>query len=485
MKGDSYKGKKVVVMGLGLFGGGEGAVRFFAERGACVVVTDIKGEAELAPVVERLRHLKGVEFHLGGHKEEDLLNADIVVVNPAVRDDSPFLAAAKEAGAEVTTEINLLFRHCRAKTVAITGTNGKSTTATLTHLLLKNLGLHSVLGGNIGGSLLPQISRFSQDHILVLELSSFQLERLTAEKRSPDISAILNLTPNHLDRHGDMQSYAAAKAGALIHQRSNDFAVLNGADGWFFWFRNRIKGHLAVFMDDYYDALQTAGADVFAGLFGDELCVGRGQPEWRAIVKGLFAHRGFGTEPVGHNTRNLLAASAAAFCTILRCGAEPDQCDFATALIKCADQFTPLPHRLEVVRQINGVLFVNDSIATNPESVMAALEAFGDKKVVLIAGGYDKGLGYERLARRLVGRTRLVVLFDTEGGRKIASALEEVGEVEFCFVDGMEEAVSEAAAVAQAGDVVLLSPACASFGMFANFAARGDAFKAAVANLED
>jgi len=484
MKEDSYEGRKVVVMGLGLFGGGEGAVRFFAERGASVVVTDIKGEAELAPVVQRLRDLQGVDFHLGGHKEDDFRNADIVVVNPAVRDDSPFLAAAKETGAEVTTEINLLFRHCPAKTVAITGTNGKSTTATLTHLLLKNLGLRAVLGGNIGGSLLPQIGSLSQEHILVLELSSFQLERLTAEGRSPDVSAVLNLTPNHLDRHGDMQSYAAAKAGALIHQKRGDFAVLNGADSWFFWFRSHIKGRLAVFMDNYYDALQTAGADVFAGLFGDELCVGRGQPEWRAIIKGLFTDRGFGTEPVGHNTRNLLAASATAFCTLLRCGVEPNKCDFATALAKCAEQFKPLPHRLEVVRQINGVLFVNDSIATNPESVIAALEAFADKKVVLVAGGYDKGLRYERLARRLAERTRFVVLFDTEGGRKIASALEDVGGVEFCFVDDMEEAVSKAAAVAQKGDVVLLSPACASFGMFPNFAARGDAFKAAVANME-
>ena len=485
MKQNTYKGRKVVVMGLGLFGGGEGAVRFFAERGASVVVTDIKEEAELAPVVERLRDLQGVELHLGEHREEDFRNADIVVVNPAVRDDSPFLAAAKEAGAEITTEINLLFRHCRAKTVAITGTNGKSTTATLTYLLLKNLGLRAVLGGNIGGSLLPQVSRLTHDHILVLELSSFQLERLAAEKRSPDVSAVLNLTPNHLDRHGDMESYAAAKAIALIHQKPCDFAVLNGADGWFPWFRSRVKGNLAVFMDNYYDALQTAGADVFAGLFGDELCVGRGRPEWRAIVRDLFAHRGFGTEPVGHNTRNLLAASATAFCTLLYRGTEPDRRDFATALAKCAEQFTPLPHRLEVVRQINGVLFVNDSIATNPESVMAALEAFADKKVVLIAGGYDKGLAYGQLARRLAERARFVVLFDTEGGRKIASALEEVGGVEFCFVADMEEAVSRAAAVAQTGDVVLLSPACASFGMFPNFAARGDAFKTAVANLED
>ena len=483
MSQKGYAGRRVVVMGLGLFGGGEGAVRFLCERGAEVVVTDLRKEEQLAPVLERLKGLPNLTLRLGRHEEEDFRGADMVVVNPAVPDDSPYLALAREAGAQLTTEINLFFRHCRAKITAITGTNGKSTTALLTHLLLDGLGIPSRLGGNIGTSLLPEVENFSPEEAVVLELSSFQLERLRWEAKSPHVCAVLNLTPNHLDRHPTMENYANAKAGGLDNQTEADFAVLNGQDGWFLWFRRRVKGRLSVFMDDYGDAAQTAGVSVVAGLKGDELCVGKERVVWRAIASNAIQYPGFTTRPVGHNMRNLVAAAACAFSTACRIGIDPSRLDFPSAIAKVAEKFHPLPHRLETVAKKNGVLFVNDSIATNPESVLAALATFPDRGIVLIAGGHDKGLDYTTLARHLTERAKKVVLLETEGGRKIAAALEAVGFGGILFAGDMEEAVRVAAEAAAPGDVVLLSPACASYGMFANFTERGEAFRAAVQKL--
>ncbi len=492
-----FDGERVVVMGLGLFGGGEGAARFFAERGARVLVTDLRPESDLRPALERLSDLPGVSFRLGGHDTSDFLNADVVVVNPAVPDDAPALAAARDAGVRLTTEMNLFFERCGAPIVGVTGTNGKSTTAALCHAFLRALGFDARLGGNIGGSLLSDVDDLAppnddrNGNVVVLELSSFQLERLRWTRKSPEIAVVLNLAPNHLDRHKTMEAYAEAKAAILDHQRPEDFAVLNAGDSWYEWFRVRARGRVRAFA-----AAPVRDADVSAVLDGGTLRLRTGAEDddgptldLRAAVERL-ARAGDGwrpgsdERPPGHNAINCLAAATAVCAALLRLRLRPREDELQRALESGLAAFEPLEHRLERVAEVEGVLFVNDSIATNPESVLAALDAFADRRVALIAGGHDKGLNYDALAKTVCERVRRLVLLESEGATKIMEAVRRVcgGRApETTRASDMNEAV-RAAAEAEA-EVVLLSPACASYGMFRNFEERGRAFREAVARL--
>ena len=226
MKARDLAGKRITVMGLGLLGGGVGVTRFLARQGADVTVTDLKDAETLAESVAKLDGLP-VAFRLGGHVDADFTNADLVVVNPAVPDGSPFLAKAREAGVALETEINLFVKLCPATLIGVTGSNGKSTTVSLLHHLLGAGDRRAWLGGNIGRSLLEDLAAIGPDDLVVLELSSFQLDRLRATRRSPAISVVLNLSPNHLDRHGTVEAYAHAKQAILANQRPTDFALLN------------------------------------------------------------------------------------------------------------------------------------------------------------------------------------------------------------------------------------------------------------------
>ncbi|MCX7704212.1 MAG: UDP-N-acetylmuramoyl-L-alanine--D-glutamate ligase, partial [Planctomycetota bacterium] len=483
----------------------EGAVRFFAERGASVLVTDLRKEKELN--IRSLSDLKNVEFRLGEHKEDDFKRAQIVVVNPAVSEDSKMLKIARESGAVLTTEINLFFERCRSEIIGITGTNGKSTTAALCHHILNGFDIPAHLGGNIGESLLPNVEKFSQEEVVVLELSSFQLERLRWTKRSPSVGAVLNLTPNHLDRHKTMEAYGEAKAAILDYQKRNDFAVLNPDDKYFHLFAKRVKGNLAIFEKDF--GKERTDAALKVGFSDGEIIVEirreRGEKEsfsveldflptdewgksWRAEAKG----------EVGHNALNLAAALGCAVSLLIRRKQKIEREEMKRALERATKEFRPLKHRLEKVAVVNGVEFINDSIATNPESVMAALSCYPARRVVLIAGGYDKGLSYQELAKDILKRVKSIVLIVSDGGLKIGEAmLKAVKEIEgaisdieseeipsFQFALTLEEAVKKAFKSASTGDVVLLSPACASYGMFANFEERGEAFKDFVLKLK-
>ena len=228
---ESVKGRQVTILGLGLFGGGAGAARYFAERGARVIVSDLRDAAALAESLEALEGLP-IEFRLGPRSggEEDFAGSDLVVVNPAVPPDSPALATAQRCGARLEAEINLLLRLCPAPVAAVTGTNGKSTTVALLGEMMRRTGRKTWVGGNLGGSLLPQVDEMAAGDIVVIEISSFQSQRLAWAGLSPHLGAVLNLTPNHLDRHRDMAEYAEAKRQLLLHQGPGDFAVLNGED---------------------------------------------------------------------------------------------------------------------------------------------------------------------------------------------------------------------------------------------------------------
>lgn len=448
-----FRDKRIVVMGLGRFGGGVDAAIYAAEQGGRVLVSDLAEPETLAQSLQDLEAFASIECCLGCHPEEAFINADVVIVNPAVPPDSRWLALAQNAA--ITTQINLFLERCPATVIGITGSNGKSTTAALTaHLLESALARGPVpygavwLGGNIGNRpLLRCVPQMSAEDIVVLELSSFQTEMLTRPAHRTKIGLITNLTPNHLDRHGTFEDYCAAKE-ILFRQQ---------------W---------------------GTASDPSVSLFCLEDAVGR---EWLQKYASQAGRRVEGysaadvpeplrksfTLPGRANLSNLAGALA-----IVRClGLAVSQVEEGVAT------FRSLPHRLESVAEQANVRWFNDSIATTPESTVAALDALQEPKV-LIAGGYDKGTGFQDLARHIVAEVKAVVLMG-QTAEKMADAIAQAGgrPVKVERAASLAEAVDRAARQAVAGDVVILSPACASYDMFANFEDRGNEFKRLVRSL--
>ena len=356
-------GARVTVMGLGLSGGGTGVARFLAHQGAKVTVTDLKPEKDLREPMAELAGLP-IDFHLGGHRDEDFTGADLVVVNPAIPDSSREVAIAAASGVPLETEMNLFFKRCPAlRIAAVTGSNGKTTTTAILGELLSRGPSTVHVGGNIGRSLLE--TPIAPDDVVVLELSSFQLENLDALRRSPTVSVVMNLTPNHLDRHGTMAAYAAAKHVIVKHQRADDTKVLNADDPlvaalaspsrtrWF-----SMKRQADAYAHD--DVIEMAGGSIDVS--------GRRIPGW-------------------FNLQNMAAATLAAAAVW------PGALGMAQEVLT---GFKGVEHRLELVGEVAGVTYYNDSIATNPESTLAALDTLRGG-IVLLLGGRDKNLEPLRL----------------------------------------------------------------------------------------
>jgi UDP-N-acetylmuramoylalanine--D-glutamate ligase len=453
------RGRRVTVMGLGLFGGGAGVARFLARRGARVTVTDAKPERDLRESVDALRGLP-VEFRLGGHDEADFRGADLVVVNPAVPESSPFLRLAPA----LETEMNLFFKLCRARTVAgITGSNGKTTTTALVGEILGKGPGRTWVGGNIGGSLLEEIEEIRPEDAVVLELSSFQLENLGVLRRSPNVAAVLNLSPNHLDRHGTMEAYAAAKRRILDHQGEGDEKVLNADDAvvrewvgaapsrnWMFSAKEPPpRGALA--RDERIEFFFPGGRI--------DLDVSRRK------IPGRF------------NLQNMAAAATASFAAA---GGRWE--GWRAACEEVFNGFPGVEHRLEFVAEKGGARYYNDSKATDPEATVAALETLPGP-FVLILGGFDKKTPFDGLARAVSSRPVRACVLLGQTAPAIEAALRAGPRVpEIVRVHSLEEAVR---VPARPGETVLLSPACASWDMFRNFAERGRAFKGLVSTLPD
>jgi len=455
------RGLRVTIMGLGLFGGGVGVARWFTRQGARVAVTDLRDAVALEESVHALAN-SGIEFHLGGHPERDFTEVDLVVVNPAVPWTSPHLALARARGVPLETELNLFFKRCPAPIVAVTGTNGKTTSAVLLGRILEKTaarrGARCWTGGNMGGTLLLDLDEMRPQDVAVVEISSFQLENLGTIGRSPHGAILTNLKPNHLDRHGTMEAYREAKALALKNQRPGDFAVLNADDPTFAGWGDRVRGRAAWFS-------RRAAPARGAWLDGEVLTlVGEG-----GAVPVL--RRGEVLLPGWFNHENCLAAFAAA----AELGAT------AAEMAEVARAFRGVEHRLELVCEARGVRYYNDSIATNPDSTLAALDAIRGP-IVWIGGGSDKGIPFDELARGLArSRPRVAVLLGATADA-IERALRAQGEAcpPIQRASGFDDAVARAHAAAQPGDAVLMSPACASFDMFRNFAERGRRFIARV-----
>ncbi len=461
-----YKDQRVTVMGLGLFGGGAGAVRYLAERGARVTVTDLKPAGDLAPSIHELMHLP-VTYVLGRHREEDFTDADMVVVNPAVKPDNPLVRLARHSGARVTYEINLFFGIARERelpVIGVTGTAGKSTTTALLGEMIRAAHPKALVGGNIGGSLLDAAEAAAPGTPCVVELSSFQLHSLVHEKLSPEVAVVTNLAPNHMDWHGSFKSYERDKRSILRFQDETGTAVLNHDDERVRSWRKKVHGAIV------YTSMRGAPDSAAAACvyFADGGFMVRDESGERRV-----ADRDDLRLPGDHNAANVLSALGGALM-------------FEGALESARESmraFGGLPHRLEFVGEANGVRFYNDSKATTPEAAILALKSFVEP-VTIIAGGYDKGVSLQDLGREIAACARRAVCLGDTGPRihdDIRLCREAgAGRCESVMAPGLDSAVKKAASGALPGEVVLLSPGCASWGMFKNYEDRGERFRALV-----
>jgi len=445
---ENIAGKRVSVMGIGV--SNKPLIKMLLECGAQVVARDRREDisSDFMPLIKM-----GARFVLG-EKYLDNIEADVIFRTPGMRPDLPELLEAKKQGAKITSEMELFFELCPCKIIGITGSDGKTTTSTLIYNLLTEEGYTCHLGGNIGNPLLPQVETMEKGDFAIVELSSFQLMTM---KKSPHISVITNITPNHLDMHKDMQEYIDAKKNIFLHQTKSAKLIINADDETLAPFADEAKGDVIAFSKS-----EDKGATVY--LKDEEIWYG----DAPLINKNDI------TIPGMHNVENYMAAIAAVNKFV------------KPATIRAvAKNFGGVEHRIEYVREVDGVKFYNDSIASSPTRARAGLYSF-NQKVILIAGGYDKKIPFDSLGEDIAKRVkRLYVLGDTADKIKDAVIAAGGGRKPMPIVKfpSLERAVKEAYMAAEAGDVVLLSPACASFDMFKNFEERGKRFKEIVRGL--
>ena len=467
-KRDDLAGKRVVVFGFGRQG--KALARWLPTVGAEVVVTDHRTDRELGL---RRRDYPRVRFYLGGHPEEVLIGARAICLSGGVPLDLPVLELAQRRGIPLTNDAQLFVERCPAPIIGITGSAGKTTTTALTAQIIKRAGYRVWMGGNIGNPLIGELPKIKPNDIVVMELSSFQLELMT---RSPQVAAILNLTPNHLDRHGAMEQYAAAKARIIRYQNPTDVAVLGWDDQGSRAMEPLAVGELLAF--SRYDMVADG-----AFMLGNRILVA-GSASYD-MSPHVVCERDDIPLRGAHNVLNVLAACAvtgAMGLAIDRPGVKP------AAMRAAVQAFRPVEHRLETVRQLAGVTYVNDSIATAPERLLAALASY-DEPLILLVGGADKNLPWETAIRLARQKARHIVVFGKDGDKQVATkvmkllALMQVSQERISRVDSLDEAVKCAARIAHAGDVVLLSPGGTSYDAYQDFAERGEHFRQLVSQL--
>lgn len=451
-----FKGMKVGVIGLGETGCA------LSEKllawGAEVIAVDSKPIERLKAWGRVKRLIEQGLMAIGGNDEaEELLDCQLVILSPSIRPDKPFVQKLRERGIRVTGEIELAYAMCKGRIIAVTGTNGKTTTTTLVHHLLAENGVKAFLVGNIGTPAISCVDVADESSWLVMEVSSFQL--MTCDAFRPDIGIITNIAVDHLDWHSDVNEYISAKARLLKSQNESDYAVLNADDEGV-----RKVMHVG------------AAKRVLFGLRSNAAHV---KLVGERIVANITA---LGLDdvtlcelidiPIGgaHNVLNVMAASTAA----LLCGVSPDGVRMALA------SFAGVPHRLEFVAEIDGVKFINDSAATTPHATLHALRSISSP-IVWIAGGKNKGLSFDILSEAVKERVKAAILIGSAAG-ELAEFLRHLN-VRYEFAESLEDAISLSINMALRGDVVLLSPACASLDMFESYVERGERFKKAVKEL--
>lgn len=449
----SLKHKKVAVIGIGV--SNTPLIRMLLRADIDVTACDKSSHEELGGVADELESL-GARLQLGKNYMDDLEDYDVIFRTPGLRPDVPALEAARDRGAEITSEMEVFFKVCPCKIIAVTGSDGKTTTTTIISELLKAAGYNVYVGGNIGKPLLPDAAGMEEGDVAVLELSSFQLMTMT---QSPDIAVVTNVTPNHLDVHKSMSEYIAAKENIFRYQSENGRAIFNYDNEITRAFAETDVGKSVFFsrQEELEHGVYVKGDSIWSD--------GR---EVLPLVDILI--------PGTHNVENYMAAIAAVE------GMVSDE-----VIRKVAKTFGGVEHRIELVRTLNGVRYYNDSIASSPTRTIAGLRSF-DQKVILVAGGYDKKIPFDELGVEITKHVKVLVLTGATAP-KIREAVEAVPEFngsnpEILEFGDFKRAVLAAHQAAEFGDVVILSPACASFDKFKNFMLRGEAFKKIVYELE-
>ncbi|ABR49031.1 UDP-N-acetylmuramoylalanine--D-glutamate ligase [Alkaliphilus metalliredigens QYMF] len=449
------KNKKVLVIGLAVTG--VPLVRVLKQQGAQIIVNDMKSEVDLAETIDAIGH-EQIEYILGRHPEEltTLGELDLVVLSPGVPLDIPFIQQIKAQGIEIIGEVELAFRLSRGKIVAITGTNGKTTTTALTGEIFKGAGKNTYVVGNIGVPFIEKALDTTEEDVIVIEVSSFQLESI--KEFHPKVGTLLNLTPDHLNRHKTIENYREAKLNLFMNQSLQDYAVLNYDD-----ITSREAGKTLAAQKIYFSRKQI----LEEGVFVDNQLITIQTKEKRYDVIHIDEIKILGQ----HNLENALAATAMTF--ILGVSAE----DIAKGL----RNFPGVAHRLEFVEEIEGVKYINDSKGTNTDASIKAIEA-AQAPIILLAGGQDKGGDFTDFVKAFDGKVKHLLVYGETSDNIYETALHNNFKV-VSQVRDLEEAVIRAKGIAQAGDTILLSPACASWDMYPNFEARGQHFKKLVSSL--
>ena len=447
------KNKKTAVVGIGV--SNKPLIHFLVGLGAIVTAFDKKNRNQFPETVHELEQ-SGVELVLGDNYMDNLVGFDVIFKTPSMRIDGKAFVKAKEEGAYITSEMEEFVKYCPAKIIGVTGSDGKTTTTTLIYKMLKKEGYNTWVGGNIGTPLFTKIEEMKSEDRVVLELSSFQLMTMDA---SPEVAIITNLSPNHLDMHKNMEEYINSKKNIFKHQLPSGVTILNKDNKITAAMKGEITGCLKEF--------STKGK-VQQGAYYNEGCLYLDEEyvckKEEIVIKGM------------HNVENYLAA----FCAVAH--------DVSIENMRyVATTFKGVEHRSEFVRELNGVNYYNDSIASSPTRTLASLSAF-DKPVILIAGGYDKNIPFEPLAEKGYEKIKtLILLGNTKDKIKVVfdKVIDEKKlNLPIFIVGNLEEAINKAKEVAASGDIITLSPACASFDMFVNFEVRGNKFKELVNELK-
>ncbi|NQT49091.1 UDP-N-acetylmuramoyl-L-alanine--D-glutamate ligase [Candidatus Kuenenbacteria bacterium] len=439
----NYKNKKILILGLGLLGRGLKDAIFFAEREAKVTVTDLKTEDQLKTSVDKLKKYPNIKFSLGGHKKQDILKADLIIRNAGVPIDSEWLKFARKHKKKIDMDESLFAEYCPCPIIGITGTRGKSTTTTLLGQILKDVwettSRRVYIAGNLQGeATLPLIDKVTKNDLVVLELSSWQLQGFGWKKISPHIAVFTNIFPDHLNYYKSMRSYINDKKLIFKFQKKNDYCIINNENNYTKKIQTEIKSKMVPFFK------------------------GQVPTSWKLNVQG------------DHNLENI--AAALNVCKALKISKKKAR--------KSIESFSGVEHRMEIIKKINNITFVNDTTSTTPTSTEAALESI-DSPVVLIAGGASKSINLSPLAKTITKNVKVVILLEGSATDELEQKIiRNKGEnVIAGRFDNFAKAVERAYSLSLPGDTVLLSPGCASFGMFINEFDRGDQFKKIVNQL--
>jgi len=461
------KNKRITIMGLGLNQGGLGVARFLAKAGAKILVTDLKTKKELGPSLKKLKNFD-IKYILGRHRDEDFINTDMVIQNPAVPHNSKYLKIAQSQGVPIESDLDLFFQLCPSKNIiAVAGTKGKSTVSQLIYHIFKEAKKDTILAGNIGISVLDILEEINPQTWIILEISTWQMEGIKSNKFIPRTGVLTNILPDHLDRYSNYKEYARSEKLIFKHQSPNDNLVINYDN------EETIKIKKETGLPIYwFSAKEKIEPGCYLEI--DELVFQSRE------YKIPFAKISDLPLPGSHNLENILAA-----CTVGFIHNIPGK-----IILKALENFPGIPYRLEFIGKFKGIVFYNDTCATTPEATLAALESFPEQPVILLLGGKDKKLNYGNFAK-VIGQNKKIkkiILLQHpvyDASLKILSSLKKhLASEKIIQTSNLKAGIEIALQHAKANDLILLSPAAASFGMFKNEFDRGDQFNKIVRNLK-